>query len=109
MAIFSAISIILLGFIPAVVSLWLLKQQFITIPRYGSLSLSQRESQFHSARRQGYSSPPNLPIDSYYLVGIGYLIGDITCEFNARSAYLRCAVNPLGFCSECKHYQPKDI
>ncbi len=29
-------------------------------------------------------------------------IGDITCEFNARSRYLRCTVNPNGPCEGCK-------
>jgi len=32
------------------------------------------------------------------LEGVGYLIGDISCQFNARSGYLRCAVNPQGPC-----------
>jgi len=39
----------------------------------------------------------------YYLEGVGYLIGDISCQFNARSGYLRCAVNPQGP-SGCRHY-----
>jgi len=33
----------------------------------------------------------------HYLEGVGYLIG-ISCQFNARSSYLRCAVNPQGPC-----------
>jgi hypothetical protein len=49
-----------------------------------------------------------LPSDRYYLEGVGYLIGDITCRFNARSAYIRCAVNPSGPCQECHHYEPRD-
>jgi Family of unknown function (DUF6464) len=101
MAILSAVSIILLGLVPAIVSLWLLKQQLILA--------SDRESLIYSTPSRRFFSPPPLPLDSYYLEGVGYLIGDITCEFNARSAYLRCAVNPLGFCSECRHYQAKDI
>ncbi len=35
----------------------------------------------------------------------GPLIGDLTCQFNAQSAYLRCAVNPMGPCEGCPHYQ----
>ena len=31
------------------------------------------------------------------------LIGDISCCFNARSAYIRCAVNPCGPCEKCPH------
>ncbi|MEB3282671.1 MAG: DUF6464 family protein [Lyngbya sp.] len=30
-----------------------------------------------------------------------------TCKYNAGSAFLLCAVNPSGPCSECNHYHPK--
>lgn len=30
-----------------------------------------------------------------------------TCKYNADSAFLRCAVNPSGPCSECNQYEPK--
>ena len=33
-------------------------------------------------------------------------IGDVTCKNNARSPYLRCAINPDGPCHECKNYRP---
>lgn len=48
----------------------------------------------------------NLPPDAHYVEGIGYLIGDISCEYNARSSYIRCAVNPDGPCQDCRFYQP---
>ena len=32
-------------------------------------------------------------------------IGDITCRYNAQSLYLRCAINPLGSCDDCSHYE----
>jgi hypothetical protein len=35
-----------------------------------------------------------------------WVIGDITCAFNARSEMLRCTVNPSGPCQNCRHYQP---
>jgi hypothetical protein len=47
--------------------------------------------------------------DRYYLEGVGYLIGDISCKFNARSGYIRCAVNPDGPCNGCRHYEPKEL
>ncbi|MEM9155556.1 MAG: DUF6464 family protein [Cyanobacteria bacterium P01_F01_bin.33] len=28
-------------------------------------------------------------------------IGDVTCQYNARSPLLRCAVHPLGLCDIC--------
>lgn len=37
-----------------------------------------------------------------------WIIGDITCSFNARSELLRCAVNPSGPCDLCAHYQPAE-
>ncbi len=29
-----------------------------------------------------------------------------TCRYNARSAFLLCAVNPSGPCVSCSHYAP---
>jgi len=37
-----------------------------------------------------------------------YLIGELSCRYNARSPYLRCAVNPDGPCEGCPHYQQRD-
>jgi len=45
--------------------------------------------------------------DLHYVEGMGYMIGDITCDLNARSPYLRCAVNPIGPCDGCSAYAPK--
>jgi hypothetical protein len=45
--------------------------------------------------------------DMHYIDGMGYMIGDITCDLNARSPYLRCAVNPMGPCDGCSAYAPK--
>lgn len=32
-------------------------------------------------------------------------IGDCLCKYNARSPYLRCAVNPSGPCDGCKSFE----
>lgn len=32
----------------------------------------------------------------------------IPCRYLANSPFLQCAVNPLGSCETCPHYQPKD-
>jgi hypothetical protein len=45
--------------------------------------------------------------DMHYVDGMGYIMGDITCDLNARSPYLRCAVNPMGPCDGCSAYAPK--
>jgi len=47
--------------------------------------------------------------DRTYVEGLGYPIGDITCEYNARSNYIRCAVNPSGPCLDCRYYQPRTL
>ena len=36
----------------------------------------------------------------------GWVIGDPSCRFNARSPLLRCAVLPEGPCERCLHYTP---
>ncbi len=45
--------------------------------------------------------------DLHYVDGMGYMIGDITCDLNARSPYLRCAINPMGPCDGCSAYAPR--
>jgi hypothetical protein len=35
-----------------------------------------------------------------------WVIGDVTCLYNARSEILRCAINPSGPCDRCQYYQP---
>ncbi|MEH1808457.1 DUF6464 family protein [Nostoc sp.] len=32
-------------------------------------------------------------------------IGDVGCKWNARSPFLRCAINPDGPCHECKDHE----
>jgi Family of unknown function (DUF6464) len=61
-----------------------------------------------AAANQGFSAALRLPPEHQYVEGIGYIIGDFTCQFNARSSHIRCAVNPAGPCKDCFHYQPKD-
>ncbi|MGD1952248.1 MAG: DUF6464 family protein [Leptolyngbyaceae cyanobacterium] len=43
--------------------------------------------------------------DEHYIDGIGLVIGDITCQLNARSPHIRCAVNPTGPCEGCRFYE----
>lgn len=50
----------------------------------------------------------NIPSEQHYVEGIGYLIGDSTCLYNAHSPYIRCCVNPMGPCKECPHYQSRE-
>ncbi len=32
-------------------------------------------------------------------------IGDVSCEYNAKSQYLRCTINPCGPCEGCQYYE----
>lgn len=34
-------------------------------------------------------------------------IGDANCKYNARSPFLRCAVNPTGDCENCQHFEKR--
>jgi len=36
-----------------------------------------------------------------------YFIGDTTCVNNARSPYIRCAINPEGPCDDCIHFEKR--
>lgn len=47
--------------------------------------------------------------DVQTIEGVGAIIGDISCEFNARSPYLRCAINPCGPCDDCGHYRSREL
>ncbi|TVR12869.1 MAG: hypothetical protein EA395_05015 [Phormidium sp. GEM2.Bin31] len=37
-----------------------------------------------------------------------WLIGDLSCRYNAHSELMRCAINPQGPCAGCRHYEPVD-
>lgn len=56
---------------------------------------------YRSTRVLGRATPPDLQ----YIQGVGFVIGDISCRYNARSCELRCAVNPYGPCKDCPEYE----
>ncbi|MCA1995218.1 MAG: DUF6464 family protein [Coleofasciculus sp. S288] len=94
------IFVFVLGLTPPVLSLWVMQRA---------------KERAQTRLREAMQAPVvrvlqrnQLPPDQYYVEGVGYLIGDITCRFNARSAYLRCAVNPSGPCEGCLYHEPKD-
>jgi len=107
-----ALWIFAIGLMPPLLSLWMMRR-----------SEAQTQAKLRQAmaatrvRTQRYASPQpsnaalgGLTVsDRYYLEGVGYLIGDITCQFNARSGYLRCAVNPQGPCQGCRDYESLEI
>jgi Family of unknown function (DUF6464) len=46
----------------------------------------------------------NAPLEMSLVDG-RWVIGDITCLYNARSELLQCAINPQGSCDRCIHHQ----
>ncbi|NDJ17652.1 DUF6464 family protein [Myxacorys almedinensis] len=58
-----------------------------------------------AAERRQLQRLLSLPHDYQYVEGIGALIGDFSCRHNARSPYIRCAINPTGPCESCHHYE----
>jgi hypothetical protein len=76
------------------------------------VSQLMRREEFSSRRRALATQYPHtykrIPRDpeEQYIEGIGYIIGDVSCRYNARSPYMRCAVNPSGLCEGCRdHYR----
>jgi hypothetical protein len=98
-----ALLVIAVGFLPSLISLWVIRK----IHLRSRLRLRQAAMNFPPV--QGRQNLRPVESDRYYLEGVGYLIGDISCKFNARSGYIRCAVNPEGPCNGCRHYEPKGL
>lgn len=93
--------LLIVGFLPSLFSLWMLRkthQRTRMRLRQAAVSIP--------VVRVPQSTRPDVN-DRYYLDGVGYLIGDISCQFNARSGYIRCAVNPSGPCEGCRFYEAR--
>ncbi|MGB3136551.1 MAG: DUF6464 family protein [Nodosilinea sp.] len=91
--------IFVVGLTPAVVSAWM-SVRADQEEKCGSASVP-------SALGQSMLKLLDGNADLHYVDGMGYMLGDITCDLNARSPYLRCAVNPMGPCDGCGAYAPK--
>lgn len=93
--------IILLGLTPSLFSIWVMRQADARAQERLRLAMESVATRGLPALR--------LSPDQHYVEGIGYVVGDFTCRFNARSNYIRCAVNPSGPCQDCMHYQPNKL
>lgn len=60
-----------------------------------------------SSNRLAYKRIARDP-EEHYIEGVGYIIGDVSCRYNACSPYIRCAVNPSGLCEGCREYHSKN-
>ena len=92
--------ILFLGLTPSLLSLLLMRQA----DARGQARLQLAIDAFATRRL-----PLQIQPDQHYVEGMGYVIGDFTCQFNARSNQIRCAINPSGPCQDCSHYQQKPI
>ncbi|HLP92308.1 MAG TPA: DUF6464 family protein [Nostocaceae cyanobacterium] len=95
--------LITVGLLPPFLSVWVIRRTQLQARQriqQAALSVSRRQLRNYIRPVEG---------DRYYLEGVGYLIGDISCKFNARSGYMRCAVNPSGPCHGCRHYEPREL
>lgn len=91
--------ILLLGIAPPILSLWMLHRAQVNYRQTNQLTYQQIP----------ISQAPRLkalpPADLTCIEGYGYVIGRVSCKYNARSPYIRCAVNPSGSCEDCRHYE----
>jgi hypothetical protein len=93
-----ALLILMVGLTPSLVSLWIMRQA-------DAQAQERLRHALEAIANRGLPSLQPIP-DLRYVEGIGLLIGDFTCRYNARSRYLRCAINPSGPCEGCRQYDP---
>jgi hypothetical protein len=98
------IALLIIGLLPSIWSLWVIRK---TQQRIRTRNRQRAQNYSQISHLEQYITP--LESDRYYLEGVGYLIGDISCKFNARSGYVRCAVNPSGPCQGCRHYESREL
>jgi Family of unknown function (DUF6464) len=78
-------------------------QTYLVLERRHHYQLKSGRYQMHKIALyvQKFDAPADVS-----LVNGRWVIGDITCLYNARSELLRCAINPEGSCDRCIHRQP---
>ncbi|MCA6572702.1 MAG: DUF6464 family protein [Pseudanabaena sp.] len=90
--------ILLLGIAPPILSLWMMHR--------AQVSYKQTTRQINTPSIPPTPSIKSLPpADMICIEGYGYVIGKVSCKYNARSQYIRCAVNPSGPCQDCRYYE----
>lgn len=99
MTLLELLVIVALGLVPALFSLLVMRKAETDARE--RLRSAMNATANYRLRRMHYA----FSNDHRYVEGLGYLVGDITCRFNARSPYLRCAINPSGPCKECSFYE----
>ncbi|MEM6353401.1 MAG: DUF6464 family protein [Cyanobacteria bacterium P01_D01_bin.14] len=95
-----ALLILVIGLTPALLSAWVSLRSRRRVQARFQLAVE-------AAANQRFREWVRRHPDEHYVDGLGFVIGDITCNLNARSPYLRCAVNPAGPCTGCRAYEEK--
>lgn len=80
--------------IPPLVSIWVMRQA-----QADANSRLQRAIENQAARWVRVDRPATQSQE------LGEFIGDRSCQYNAHSPYIRCAVNPQGPCENCSDYE----
>lgn len=93
--------IVLLSILPSLISVLILRS--VKQRWQARLRRARWMTAYHSRNDSSrlYHGDPRLELERYF-------IGDINCRYNARSPYIRCAINPSGPCQDCTHYEPKN-
>jgi hypothetical protein len=92
------IIILLVGVAPPILSLWVLHR---TQVHYRQIMQINSEAIANPRPLKLKALPP---ADMICIDGYGYVIGLVSCKYNARSPYIRCTVNPNGPCQGCRHF-----
>jgi hypothetical protein len=77
-------------------------QTYLVLERRHRYQLRSGRYQLHQIAL--YVQQFDAPAESSLWEG-RWVIGDITCAYNARSELLRCAINPSGPCDRCVDYR----
>ncbi len=108
---FVVLVIIAIGLTPAVVFILLgkysrrqVQQSLHLAADYAANERLRRWPEQTAVRVSARSHHP----DEHYVDGMGFVVGDITCQLNARSPFIRCAPNPTGPCEGCREYEGKE-
>jgi len=98
--------ILCFGLTPSLVTLWCLRRSHPAAQARFRHAVETGTLGRRDSRAGGRAQPdPN----HHYVEGLGWVVGDILCEYNARSPYLRCAPNPSGPCAGCLQYRERDL
>lgn len=104
MPMLEAVLVFILGLIPPILSFWIMRKAEVQARESLRAAIDAATLNSFRSLNRSHRSP-----DSHYVEGVGYMMGDLTCRFNARSHYIRCAVNPQGPCQACPHYESIEL